>query len=175
MQLFFSLRELPVTTTRLDSIQLGQVRTMALPKPAETMALYGLTLMICGALAFQAAGATAKAKSALIVGNFGAVLSFILAGGIGTTIPKKGAPGYKMYMACVHIALVYPVILGSALAWRLWLAWHKPMRNYLLVMVTASILTAALVALNKPKNGKAAARAKTVAKAAKATQDAKSE
>lgn len=148
---------------------------MAFPKPAEMMAVYGLTLMICGALAFQAAGGKSNAKSALIVGNFGAVLSFILAGGIGTTIPKKGASGYKLYMACVHIALVYPVVLGGALSWRLSLAWHKPVRNYLIAMIIASILTVAVVAINKPKSGKAAARAKTVAKASKAAQDAKSD
>lgn len=141
-----------------------------MPKPAESLAFYGLVLMMCGALAFQAAGAKKSAMSALYVGNGGALLCFALAGGIGSVMPKKGEKGFKLSMACVHIAIIYPMLIAGALSWRLSKSWNVAEKQYIIpyfsVMIVASILTTASIVMNKPKKDRAAAaRAKTVAKA----------
>lgn len=126
-----------------------------LPTPTEALTVYGLVLMICGALAFQAAGMATNARSALIVGNGGAALAFILAGGCGSEVPEKGTRRYKIWMASVHLAIVYPALLGCVLAWRLSKAAAVASKAYLVpylgVMCAASVLTTIVVVANKPK------------------------
>lgn len=127
--------------------------------PAEVLTLHGLVLMICGALAYQESGFAKSAMSAMYVGNGGAVVSILLATGVRNTKLKKGEPGYKMMMICVHLAVVYPIILGAAVAWRLWLAWNVPEKAYLKPFFSAIVgmcaFTAAFMLASKPKKEKA--------------------
>lgn len=123
--------------------------------PAEVLTIHGLVLMICGALAYQESGFAKSATSAIYVGNGGAVVSFLLAAGMRNTKLKKDESGYKVMMICVHLAVVYPIILGSAVGWRLWLAWNVPEKSYLKPFFSAIVgmcaLTAVFMIASKPK------------------------
>lgn len=123
--------------------------------PAEMLTIYGLTLMIVGALAFQAAPQDAKAMSSIYMGNGGALISFLLAVGARDTTIERGQPGYIPMMISVHLAFIFPIIYGSAVAWRLALAWDVAakayLRPYFMTIVAMSVLTAVVVYLAKPK------------------------
>ena len=126
--------------------------------PSEMLMIHGLVLMVCGALAFQASGFQEKALSAIYVGNGGAVVSFLLAVGMRDTTLKKGQEGYKVMMASVHLAVVYPMLIGGAVAWRLSKAWDNPDKAYLKpyfgTIVGISALTAVAMIALKPKREK---------------------
>lgn len=128
---------------------------MALFAPAEILTLHALVLMICGALAFFESGMVESARSAMYVGNGGAVISFLLAAGVRDMKLKKGDSGYKLMMICVHLAIVYPIILGGAVGWRLSLAWNNPAKAYLKpffsVIVGMCAITAGVIISAKPK------------------------
>lgn len=128
---------------------------MGFISPAEMLTIHGLVLMICGALAYQESGFAQSAMSAIYVGNGGAVVSFLLAAGMRNTKLKKGESGYKMMMICVHLAVVYPIILGAAVGWRLSLAWNNPDKAYLKpffsTIVGFCVLTSAFMIAAKPK------------------------
>jgi len=146
-------------------------------KPAEALAFYGLVLMMCGALAFQAAGAKKSGMSAIYAANGGALLSFALAGGIGSVMPKRGEAGHKKSMVFMQIAIVYPILIAGTLSWGLSKSWNVAEKEYITpyvsVMIVASLLTTVSLFLNKPKKDrKAALRAKTVAKAKAASAKA---
>lgn len=132
--------------------------------PAEVLSILGLTLMICGALAFNASGLLKSAMSSIYVGNGGAVICFMLAAGCRDTTLKKGDSGYKLMMICVHLAIVWPIILGSAVSWRLWLAWNNPAKAYLKpyfgTIVAACVLTSAAMFALKPKRKEEGAKGK---------------
>lgn len=134
---------------------------MAFFVPAEILTLYGLVLMVCGALAYQESGMMKSAMSALYVGNGGAVVSFLLAAGVRNTKLKKGDAGYKIMMVCIHLAVVFPLFLGGAVGWRLWLAWNNPEKAYLKpffsVIVGMSFITSAFIISAKPKKGESPA------------------
>lgn len=123
--------------------------------PAEVLALYGFTLMICGALAFYSSGYLPKAKSSLYIGNGSAIISFLLAMGVRNMDVKKGDPGYVLMMICIHLALIFPVVLGLAVSWRLFLAWNNPEKAYVIpyfvAIVASSILTFAILYTFKPE------------------------
>eukprot|EP00177_Eucheuma_denticulatum_P007048 GFKZ01012827.1.p1 GENE.GFKZ01012827.1~~GFKZ01012827.1.p1 ORF type:complete len:172 (-),score=18.75 GFKZ01012827.1:881-1396(-) len=141
--------------------------------PAEVLSLLGLTLMVCGALAFNESGLQKSAISAIYVGNGGAVVCFMLAAGCRDTTLKKGDSGYKIMMICVHLAIVWPIILGSAVGWRLWLAWNNPAKAYLKlyfgIIVAACVLTTAAMVALKPKKKEEGAPAKQEDAAAEVT------
>lgn len=122
---------------------------------AELLTILALTLMICGAMAYQQSGMIKSALSAIYVGNGGAVVSFLLAAGARNTTLKKGDSGYKIMMICVHLAIIWPLVMATAVGWRLWLAWNVPEKQYLKVyfsvIVVACLLTSAGVASLKPK------------------------
>lgn len=122
--------------------------------PAEVLALYGFTLMICGALAFYSSGYQPKAKSSLYIGNGSAIISFLLAMGVRNMDVKKGDIGYTLMMICIHLALIFPVILGVAVSWRLYLAWNVPEKAYVIpyffAIVASSMLTFAILYTFKP-------------------------
>lgn len=127
--------------------------------PSEILAIYGLTLMICGALAFYASGYQAKAKSSLYMGNGGAAVSFALAAGARNIRLQKGDRGYMLMMVCIHIALVFPVLMAGVVSWRLALAWQVPakayLRPYLIAIIVSSLITTAVLSTFKPrKNAK---------------------
>lgn len=118
--------------------------------------MYGLVLMMCGALAFQASGMKTAARSALIVGNGGAALAFLLAGGCGMgAMPQRGEKNYRRAMICVHLAIVYPAFLGLVIGWRLWKAMGNAEKAYLVpylaAMCAASLVTTLTVVAAKPK------------------------
>lgn len=132
--------------------------TMALFTPAELLSMHGLTLMICGAFAFQASGVSPNAMSSIYVGNGSALISFILALGCRDTSLKKGERGYKAMMICVHVAILWPILLGAVVGWRLWLAWNVASKAYLKPyfggIVAACLLTSLGIASLKPKKEK---------------------
>lgn len=131
---------------------------MAWVSPAEMLMIHGLMLMVCGALAFQASGFQRHAMSAIYVGNGGAVVSFLLAVGMRDTTLKKGEAGYKTMMACVHLAVVYPLVIAVAVGWRLSKAWGVPEKAYLKpyfgAIVGVSLLATAVMVALKPKREK---------------------
>lgn len=96
-----------------------------------------------------------SAMSAMYVGNLGAAISFLLAAGVRDMTLKKGDSGYKVMMICIHIAIVYPIMLGSAVGWRLWLAWNNPAKAYLKpffsIIVGMCAITSAILISAKPK------------------------
>lgn len=126
--------------------------------PAELLTVHALTLMICGALAFQASGMSNSAMSSIYVGNGSALVSFILAIGCRNTSLKKGDRGYKVMMICVHLAIVWPALLGCVVGWRLWLAWNVASKAYLKPyfggIVAACLLTTLGIVALKPKKEK---------------------
>lgn len=117
--------------------------------------MYGLLLMVCGALAFQASGGVKAAVSALWVGNGAAAITFLTAAAVGSKKIEKGQPGYKLAMAAVHWALVYPLVLATALSVRLYKAWGNPAKAYLVpyfvTMIVASVGVVVGIAAQKPK------------------------
>lgn len=123
--------------------------------PAEVLAVYGLTLMICGALAFYSSGYLPKAKSSLYIGNGSAIISFLLAMGVRNMNVKKGDRGYILMMVCIHVALLFPVVLGLAVSWRLMLAWNNPEKAYVVpyfaAIIAASMVTFSILYSFKPK------------------------
>lgn len=127
-------------------------------QPAEMLTIYGLTLMICGALAYQESGLQKKALSSLYMGNGAAIFSFILGVGVRNTNLKKGDPGYKIMMVCIHLAFIFPILFGGVITWRLWLAWNVPEKSYVKpyfsVIVIMSFLTSVVVYSKKPKKNK---------------------
>lgn len=122
---------------------------------AEMLTIYGLTLMICGALAYQSSGLASNALSAIFMGNGGAVVSFLLAAGTRDLALKKGERGYKTMMIAVHLAFIFPLLFGGVIAWRLFLAWniaHKSyLKPYFSIIVFMSLVTAAVMYSKKPK------------------------
>lgn len=109
--------------------------------PAEILLMYGLSLMICGALAFQASDYKDSAKSSLYMGNGGAVLSFLLAAGTRKMASlEKGQPGYVLMMICIHLALLYPVLMAAVVSWRLSLAWNAVAKAYVIPYLVAIIV-----------------------------------
>ncbi|CAN8069765.1 unnamed protein product [Agarophyton chilense] len=117
--------------------------------------MYGLVLMVCGALAFHDSGLAKTASSAIYMGNGGAVISFLLAAGSRNLELRKGEKGYKIMMISIHLAFIFPLLFGGIIGWRLWLAWNVPHKAYLKpyfsVIVAMSLLTAGLVYSKKPK------------------------
>ena len=122
---------------------------------SEMMAVYGLSLMFCGALAYQASGMQSKAMSSIYMGNGGAVLAFLLGFGVRNTDIKKGEPGFAMMMISIHLAFIFPLLFGGVVAWRLRLLWDVPakayLKPYLTVIIGMSLLTAAVIYRMKPK------------------------
>ncbi len=145
--------------------------TMAFLNPQEILTLYGLCLMLCGALAFQASGRKDGAMTALYVGNGAAAITFLTAAAVGNKKLNKGDPGYKLMMAGVHWALVYPLLLAGALSFRLYKAWGNPAKAYLIpyfvTMIVASVAVVAGIAVQKPKKATAEAAAGEAADKAK--------
>lgn len=96
--------------------------------------------------------------SSIYVGNGSALISFMLAVGCRNTTLKKGERGYKVMMICVHAAIVWPVLLGGVVGWRLWLAWNVATKAYLKPyfggIVVACLLTSLGIASLKPKKEK---------------------
>lgn len=129
---------------------------------------YAFGLMISGALAFQASGMNKNAMSSIYVGNGGALICILLAAGMRNPKLKKGEAGYKLMMICVHVAIVFPLILGAIVAWRLSLAWNVPekayLKPYLSAIIAISILACIGVVLNKPKKNEATASSEEKAK-----------
>lgn len=129
-----------------------------LPGPQEALAVYGFILMTFGALAYRASGGKREAMSSLIVGNITAIITFITAAGVGNGEVKRGERGFKLFMACVHWALVYPLILAGVFGWRLYLAMQNEAKRYVVpyfaVMILASVATVAIIAANKPTKAK---------------------
>lgn len=124
--------------------------------PSEVLLLYGLLMMIIGALAFQASGYERKAKSALYMGNGSALLSFLLAIGVRNYGKiDKHQPGFKLVMASVHLALIKTLVLCGVVGWRLSLAWNNPAKAYLapylVAIIAVSATTFAALAAFKPK------------------------
>lgn len=142
--------------------------------PAEILFIYALTLMICGALAYYASGYQSKAKSSLYVGNGSAVVCFLLAMGVRNLHLKKGEPGFIIMMICIHLAIIFPFVLGIAVSWRLILAWNNPEKNYVIpyfaAIVVASALTVATLYTFKPKRKPASLQDDT--QSSVSTQDA---
>lgn len=124
-------------------------------EPVEMLTLYGLTLMVCGALAFQESGLKPEARSAIYVGNGGALISFLTAAGVRNLKLKKGEPGYMLMMIAVHWAVVFPLIIATALGVRLTLAWNVPAKAYLKpyfsIMIAMSLATSAVLVMSRPK------------------------
>lgn len=125
--------------------------------PAEVLTLYGLTLMICGSLSFYAADMQSRAISSIYMGNGSGLLCFCLAAGVRNTHLAKGQPGYKMMMACIHFALLFPLVMAGAVSWRLLLAWSVPekayVRPYFMAIIASSLLCFAILYTFKPKKG----------------------
>lgn len=123
--------------------------------PSEMLSMYGLVLMVAGALAYTAAPETAKAMSSIYMGNGGALISFLLAFGVRNIAIKKGEPNFIIMMICIHLAFIFPVLFGGVVGWRLSLAWNNPAKAYLkpyfLVIIGMSLITAAFVYSQKPK------------------------
>lgn len=111
------------------------------------LAIFGLSLMICGALAYQAAGSAPKAISSIYVGNASALIAFLLAAGVRNPQVQKGDPGYKAFMICIHVAFVFPIVLGAVVSWRLVKAWPNPAKAYLLPYLAFMIVSCAVTAL----------------------------
>lgn len=128
--------------------------------PAEVLSLYGLTLMICGALSFYASGMQSKAKSSIFIGNGSAVICFVLAFGVRNMNLHKGDPGYVLMMICIHLALVFPLVMTGVVSWRLALAWpiaeKAYVRPYFIGIVVSSLLCFAIMYTFKPKKNKPA-------------------
>lgn len=146
-----------------------------MPGAQEALTMYGLVLMMCGALAYQAAGGKREARSALIVGNAAALIAFLTAGGVGQPGLKRGDKGFRLMMICVHWALVFPLAMAAVLVWRLSKAAAVPSKQYIVpylaVMIAASFATVGIVAVNRPKKNPAAVRAaRAVGKAEKAAK-----
>lgn len=122
---------------------------------SEMMTIYGLSLMICGALAFQDSGLAKNAMSAIYMGNGGAVISFLLAAGSKDLTLKKGEKGYKLMMISIHLAFIFPLLFGGVVGWRLWKAWNIPHKAYLKpyfsIIVAMSLLTAGVIYSKKPQ------------------------
>ena len=120
--------------------------------------IHGLVLMVCGPLAFQASGFQEKTQLAMYVGNGGSVVSFLLVVSMRDTTLKKGQAGYKVMMASVHLAVVYPMLIGGAVARRLLKAWHNRdkanLKPYFGKIVGISALTAVVMIALKPKREK---------------------
>lgn len=116
--------------------------------------------------------------TALYVGNGAAVITFLTAAAVGSKKIKKGEPGYRLMMAGVHWALVYPLVLAAALSWRLYKAWGNPAKAYLVpyfvTMIVASVAVVVGIALQKPKRNVAQADAATEERAEK-TKEVKAE
>lgn len=112
--------------------------------PAEILLLYGLTLMVCGALAFRESGYKPKAVSSLYLGNGSAVVCFLMAAGCRKIDVKKGEPGYKSMMISIHLALLFPLLLTGVVSWRLALAWNDPQKSYIIPYFAAFILSSLL-------------------------------
>lgn len=126
--------------------------------PTEVLVIYGLTLMICGALAFYASGMQPKAKSSLFIGNGSAIISFGLAAGVRNMRVRKGEPGFLSMMICIHIALIFPLLMASVVSWRLFLAWSIPskayLRPYFIGIIVSSLISFATLYTFKPKKNK---------------------
>lgn len=120
--------------------------------------------MVCGALAFHASEYSPKAKSALIVGNGGALVAILLAIACRNTKIKRGDQGYKLMMASVHVALIYPLLFSALCSWRLSKAWAAPDKAYLIPylfsMAVAGVISSVMIFVNKPKKGKGEAARK---------------
>lgn len=114
--------------------------------------------MMVGAMAFLASGESKKAMSSIYMGNGGAAISFLLGVGVRNLKLKKGEPGYKTLMICIHLGFIFPLLFASAIGWRLNLAWDNPAKAYLkpyfLIIIAASILTSVMIYLEKPKKSK---------------------
>ena len=111
-----------------------------------------------GAMAFISSGESKKAMSSIYMGNGGAVICFLLAVGVRNMELKKGEPGYKTLMICIHLGFVFPLLFASVVGWRLKLVWNNPAKEYLkpffIVIIAASILTALFIYSQKPKKSK---------------------
>lgn len=128
-------------------------------RPAEVLFVYGLTIMLVGGLAFNAAGMNRNAASAILVSNGFATVLYVCAALVRQHgALQKGDSGYVPYMIGIHLGLVMPIVYGLACAVRMAKAWPVPSKQYLLpylgVNVVASFAVFVILMRFKPQKNK---------------------